>query len=151
MQIPVNINQCYTNNYSTSSDIVLLVQGDTNPPLVVSIINETYNSVTGNTSITPIDVSSANVILKIRKVNSNNVFATVIGTKIAGLVNATTGEVSYDPPYDILGLGGRVAFFWESGDLSESGNCEGEVSITYLDENIKTVYNTLPIKIRKEF
>ncbi len=141
----IQINSCTTSD----QQIVQLVQGDTNPPLIISLTNETYNSLSGNTTITPIDVSSATVELKIRKLNST-VFATVTGTPIAGYTN-TDGTIDYTSPYDILGKGGRISFFWEPGDLTEFGKCQGEVQITYLDSGIQTVYNIIPIQIREQF
>lgn len=150
MQIPINLTQCNQQTFSETTDVILLVQNDTNPPLIISITNDEYNSVTGNTTTSVIDVSSANVYLKLRKVNANTTFSTIEGTKIAGLMLAN-GSISYTSPYDGLGVGGRVAFFWEEGSLSESGLCEGEISITYNDSTVQTVYNILPINIRPEF
>ena len=152
MQLPININQCPNSvSYSETNDVILLVEGDTNPPLIVSLTNEEYNTISGNTTITPIDVSTANVELKIRKTTSNTVFANVAGTNLVGVVNTTTGEVSANSPYDVAGVGGRVAFYWGDGDLIETGMCEGEIKITFADSTQQTVYNLVPIKIRAKF
>lgn len=152
MQLPININQCPNSvSYSETNDVILLVQGDTNPPLIVSLTNEEYNTISGNTTITPIDVSSANVVLKLRKSTSNTVFANVDGTNLTGVVDITTGEVSSNSPYDVAGVGGRVAFYWSSDDLIETGLCEGEIKITYSNATIQTVYNLVPFKIRSKF
>lgn len=148
MQIPTTITQCGS---TESSDVILLVQGDTNPSLIVSLTNEEYNSISGNTTITPIDVSNANVFLKLRKVTSNTIFATVEGDKLSGIVNSETGEVSYLPPYDEFGKGGRVSFQWKTEDLIESGLCEGEIKIYHTANSIQTVYSIIPIKIREQF
>jgi hypothetical protein len=152
MQLPININQCPNSvSFAETNDVILLVQGDTNPPLIVSLTNEEYNTISGNTTITPIDVSTANVELKLRKINSNTVFANVAGTQLAGVVDTTTGEVSANSPYDVAGVGGRVAFYWSSSDLLETGMCEGEIKITFSNATIQTVYNLVPLKIRPKF
>lgn len=151
MQIPVNINQCYTTTTSScDGDAILLVQGDTNPTLTISVYNQHCNPYIQNTYSEVIDVSSAEVTLKLKLKSSNTIFATVTGTPVAGLV-LDDGSINFEYPYDQPGRGGRIAFYWSEGDLSEVGLCEGEVSISYSANSVQTVYNTIPIKIRSPF
>lgn len=144
MSIPININQCNSTS-SCDGDVILLVQGDTNPSLVISLINEHCSTYSSNNYLEPIDVFTANVVLTLS--SNNNVFATVVGTKVSGLV-LEDGTINFDPPYDELGRGGRVAFEWKENDLSQIGYCQGEVTIYFENGSKQTVYNLLPIKIR---
>jgi len=147
MQIQSTLSNCAT----TINDAILLVQGDTNPPLILSITTDEYNYFTELTTINTTNISSANIVLKLRKVNSNTVFATVPGILITGIMDYTDGSINNDPPYDIPGVGGRVQFDWLIDSLTEYGMCQGEVQITYDNNSIQTVYDTIPIRIRPQF
>ena len=147
MQIQATLSNCT----ATVSDAILLVQGDTNPPLILSINTDEYNYFTEITTSTPINIANANIVLKIRKVNSNTIFSTVPGIPIAGIMDYTDGSINTDPPYDVPGIGGRVEFDWLIDSLTEYGMCQGEIQITHADNGIQTVYDTIPIRIRQQF
>ena len=147
MQIQATLSNCT----ATINDAILLVQGDTNPPLILSINTDEYNYFTEITTSTPINIANANIVLKLRKVNSNTVFATIPGIPITGIMDYTDGSINTDPPYDIPGIGGRVQFNWLIDSLTEYGMCQGEIQITYDNNSIQTVYDTIPIRIRQQF
>jgi hypothetical protein len=147
MQIQVTLNNCAT---SSISDAILLVQNDTNPSIILSITTDEYNHYTNITTTNTTDISNTTIVLKLRKVRSNTVFAIVPGILLTGIMDYDDGSINTDPPYDIPGVGGRVQFDWLTDSLTESGMCQGEIQITY-DNGIATVYDILPIRIRQQF
>lgn len=108
------------------SERIKLVQGDTRPPLVVTLTDETSGD--------PINVSGATVRLKFREMGQTELTATIIGS-------VTDGD------------NGVVAFNWSTvpTSLSEDGNYEGEIEITFSDSTVQTVYDLLKFKVRPEF
>lgn len=108
------------------SERIKLVQGDTRPILVVTLTDETSGD--------PINVSSATVRLKFREAGQTGLTATIVGA-------VTDGN------------NGVVAFSWSTAptSLSEDGNYEGEIEITFSDSTIQTVYDLLKFKVRPEF
>ena len=110
-----------------SASRIRLVQGDTRPPLVVTLTDEETGSA--------ISLSGATVRLKFRQVGSSELRATLVGS----VTNAA---------------GGVVAFNWASvpDSLSgEPGDYEGEIEITFADNTIQTVYDLLKFRLRQEF
>ena len=106
---------------------ILLVQGDTRPALICTITDE----VTGS----PVSISGATVLLKFRAAGATTLTSTI------------TGVVTDGP-------NGMVAFNWSSDPTSLAGtpgDYEGEISITFSDTTIQTVYGILKFKLRQEF
>ena len=132
-----------------STTAIRLVQGDTKNPLIVNLREQTINPITGLTVDSVIDVSTAVVRLKLRKVGTSVLIDTVTGTLLAGLESVTGVDIT--APYNIPGRGGRVAFFWNVLSLSQSGDVEGEIEITFADQTVQTVYTPLKFKIRAQF
>lgn len=118
-----------------------LVQGDTQPPLTLSLKDR-------DTGL-PIDMSGATVRLKFRQEGETALQATVTGTLLAGLV---LEDGTVDDTDDTPGAGGRVRFTWGTGDLDcDPGRYEGEVEITYSGGTVQTMYDRLKFKLRADF
>lgn len=108
-------------------DKIRLVQGDTRPPLVVTLTDETTEE--------PINIVGATVRLKFREVGSEEVRSTIVGSVTNG-------------------AGGVVAFSWASDPTAlagEPGDYEAEIEITFADNTVQTVYDLLKFKLRQEF
>lgn len=106
---------------------IRLVQGDTAPPLAVTITDS-------NTGL-PINISGATVRLKFRAAGAETLQATLVGS-------VTNGAA------------GQVAFFWADDPDAlngDPGDYEAEVEITYADNTIQTVYDLLKFKLRQDF
>lgn len=109
------------------ADKILLVQGDTSPPLNVTLTDSNTSSA--------INIADATVRLKFRPVGATTVRSTLVGT----VTNGAAGQVS---------------FFWAddpdalSGD---AGDYEAEIEITFADDTVQTVYDLLKFKLRQEF
>lgn len=109
------------------SEKIRLVQGDTAPPLTVTLTDTTTNAA--------INVTGATVRLKFRPVGSE----TLRGTLIGSVTN---------------GAGGVVVFFWSDEPTILDGNpgdYEAEIEITFADNTIQTVYDLLKFKLRQDF
>lgn len=109
------------------ADKIRLVQGDTRPPLVVTLTDATTGAA--------INISGCTVRLKFREVGAEELRATVVGSVTDG-------------------VSGAVAFDWFSEPTSltgEPGDYEAEIEITFPDTTIQTVYDTLKFKLRQEF
>lgn len=110
-----------------STTRIRLVQGDTRPPLVVTLTDEETGA--------PISLSGATVRLKFRQVGSSELKATLVGS----VTDAANGV---------------VAFSWATVPDSLSGapgDYEGEIEITFGDSTIQTVYDLLKFRLRQEF
>lgn len=132
------------------SSTLYLVQGDTSPPLVVSIRNEVVNQVSGASTTAPVDISQSIVKLKIRRKGMTEIHDEIIGLPITG-VELPNGSIDTSYPYDIPGVGGRVAFFWHDNTLSFAGDAEAEIEISGTDGRIQTSYNLLRFRVRPQF
>lgn len=130
------------------TDVIKMVQGDTKPNLVVTLKEDSYDSLTKATVSTPLNVADATVLLKLKK--GSVLVDTVSCVPIAGY-EAQDGTISFVFPYNIPGAGGRVLVPWTSVSLSQYGNIDGEVEVQYSDGTVQTVYDILKLKIRKQF
>lgn len=109
-----------------SAERILLVQGDTRPAIVCTLIDENTQRPIGLTGATP--------RLNFREPGATNILVTI------------TGSVTD-------GANGVCAFYPASAPemLSGFGNFEGEIEITYADGQIQTVYELLKFKVRQGF
>ncbi len=122
---------------------IKLVQGDTRPQVILSMTDKD----TGQ----PIDVSAAGafVLMKFRADGSTTILNELMATKLVGQL-AEDGTI--DTTNSTPGAGGRVMFSWPPGALDgEPGYYEGEVSITFADGTIQTVWGLLKFVIRADF
>ena len=106
---------------------IKLVQGDTRPAIVCTLTDDT----TG----VAINITGATVRLKFRAAGATTLTATV------------TGVVTDGPA-------GQCAFYPASAPQmlqGDPGDYEGEVEITFSDNQIQTVYDVLKFKIREDF
>lgn len=123
-----------------STKKIKLVQGDTKPHVKVVVRDDETKEV--------ISVAGATVRLLFRKAGSTTLQATVTGTLLAGLED-DEGNVNANPPYDVAGSGGRVAFPWADGDLDcDPGQYEGEIKVTFADSTRQTVFELLKFEVR---
>jgi hypothetical protein len=97
-----------------------------------------------------LDVSSATVRLKMRPMGQTALKANVICSKLSGLT-ADDGTIDHSAPYDVPGVGGRIRVDWGQEDLDTPGRFEAEIEITFSDGSIQTIYDRIPIEIRKDF
>lgn len=121
---------------------IKLVQGDTLPALVISVVDRE----TGEA----LDLSDAVTLFKLRAVGSNVVKESVATSKLTGWVN-TDGDLIVTAPYDTPGRGGRIAVQWTETALDTAGEFEGEVEATFGDGSVQTVYDLIRITIRPQF
>lgn len=116
-----------------------LVQGDTLPQLEIQLRDSnkaaagTTLDPTEPTTWDPIDITSAQVFVKLRQVGSTTVIATIQCGRIA--------------PY----VEGNVYMDWGSNLSSLSGDYEGEIYIEYTAGGVQTVYDKLKFNIRDDF
>jgi len=144
MQITTDLGQ------SSSGLGLTVVQGDTKPPLVINLAQETTNYSTGLVTDSPIDVSTSTVLLKIRKVGSNTLIDTITCINLPGFEYAN-GVVNLTPPFNMPGKGGRIMANWKTNSLSVAGVIEGEVEITYPDGTIQTAANVVKLRVKPQF
>lgn len=124
------------------ADKILLVQGDTRPPLTVSLTDQATGL--------PINISGSTPRLYIRALGDTAIKTTLQGTLLPGAVQAD-GSINSASPYNVAGYGGRCAFGWNTGDLDTAGDFEGEIEVTFGDGSKQTVYQTLKFKVRGQF
>lgn len=122
-------------------DRIKLVQGDTRPQLLLSLTDE----VTG----APIDLTGANVSLKIREMGAAVVKETLPAYLITGKV-LEDGSIDYTAPYDVAGAGGRLAVNWTATSLDTAGEFEGEIEVVFADTTIQTPFEKLRLRIREQ-
>ena len=80
---------------------IKLVQGDSRPQIKCVITDETTGTV--------VNLAGATVRLKFKAVGGAGVLFTLVGILLAGL-EQEGADLSVAPPYDVAGIGGRVAF-----------------------------------------
>jgi hypothetical protein len=117
---------------------IRLVEGDTRPRLIFTLKDKDGDV---------IDLSSATVLFKMRPLGQSTLKAEVACTKLSGLTDED-GSVSYDPPYNASGVGGRIRVDWGANDLDTAGRYEAEIEITYNDGTKQTVYDKISVTIR---
>lgn len=101
-----------------------LVQNDTGPDLTVMLYDTASNS--------PIDVSGSTVVrFHFRKEDGTSV-TTLTASKPSG------------------GTDGVVSFPWGAGNLSEAGNYEGEIEITFSSGKVQTVPDKIRFYVREQ-
>lgn len=145
MSIPVT-----PNIFTNIPGVVKLVQGDTKPPMVVNLTTEVTNTSTGIVTSEPLDVQGSVVVLKLKRVGETEIYDTITGTLLDGY-ELPDGTINTNAPYNVPGAGGRVIFGWSDISLSESGEVDGEISVTFADTTIQTAYNTVRLSIRPQF
>jgi hypothetical protein len=106
---------------------IKLVQGDTRPAIVCTVTDET----TGNA----LDITGATVVMKFRPVGNTTLQATIPGSVTSG----STGQVVFYPASSPAMLTG------------DAGDYEGEIEITFADNQVQTVYDLLKFKVREDF
>jgi hypothetical protein len=109
------------------SEKIKLVKDDTRPALVCTLTDETTQA--------PINISGATVRLKFRQVGSTSLQATVTGA----VVDGPAGQVAFYPASAPEMLQGPA------------GDYEGEIEITFADDQVQTVYDLLKFKVREDF
>lgn len=126
-----------------------LVQHDTRPQIDLSLTDE----VTGN----PVDLSDPMTVIRcyLKQQNAAELKETLILAKLAGRVTSIdedTGaqRVSYAPPYDVPGAGGRCAIQWTATSLDTVGTFTGEVEVRFFDGTRQTVYKREIFEIRAD-
>lgn len=122
---------------------IQLVKNDTRPTIVVAMVDRDTWS--------PIDVSNAstNATMKFRAAGSTTVLQTITAAKLPyQLLSDGTLDLSVSTP----GAGGRVSFAWPPSALNVTpGYYEGEVSISFNDGTLQTIYDLLRFNIRDRF
>lgn len=128
-----------------STEKIKLVQGDTGPQLVLSLMDQR----TGQ----PIDMSDPGTTVRVlfRALGSPTTKAVMSCYPIAGFFDAESGTVVTDPPYDVAGRGGRVVMDWSADALDTVGDFEAEVETTFADGRIQTAYAILKFTVREQF
>lgn len=106
---------------------IKLVQGDTRPALVCTLTDETTGAA--------INLTGATVRLKFRAAGETQLTATVTGT----VTQPTNGQVVFYPASAPAMLAGAA------------GDYEGEIEITFADDQVQTVYDLLKFKLREDF
>ena len=108
-------------------DKIKLVQGDTRPAIVVTLTDDTTGAA--------INITGATVVMRFRAVGSSTLQATI------------TGSVTD-------GAAGQCAFYRASAPemlTGDAGDYEGEISVTFADSTVQTVYDVLKFKMREDF
>lgn len=122
---------------------IKLVRGDTRPQILVALKDDS----TGEA----MDISNAVARLKFRAIGSTTILATLVSTLLPGK-ELDDGTVVSSAPYNVPGFGGRCVFAWAPGDLEQApGDYEGEIEITFADDTVQTVFETLKFKLRDQF
>ncbi len=104
---------------------IKLVQGDTRPSLVCTLVDETSGQI--------INLLGATPRMKFRAKGSEEVIEV-----LEGVVTSP--------------LGGQCVFAWSEQSLNvEPGPYEGEVEITFSDGAVQTVYDVLRFYVRPQF
>lgn len=106
---------------------IKLVQGDTRPAIVCTLTDDT----TG----VAINITGATVRLKFRAAGATTLTATVTGV----VTDGPAGQCVFYPASAPQMLQG------------DPGDYEGEVEITFSDNQVQTVYDVLKFKIREDF
>lgn len=121
--------------YSTTLE---LVSGDSLPLLTITLRDSNLAAPgstldeNDQTTWAPIDITGADILLKIRAVNSTTLVDSVEGT----IVDATEG---------------KVAFVFGEDTFAEAGVYEAEVEITFSGGGVQTVQDLIKFKVRAGF
>lgn len=125
------------------ADKIYLVQGDTRPQIKCVISDDTTGEL--------VNINGASVVLKYRAAGDATVLATMPGTLLPGK-ELSDGSIDTTAPYNLAGLGGRVAFpLVAAATNQEPGAYEGEIEITFGDSTVQTVYKLLKFTLRAQF
>lgn len=106
---------------------IKLVQGDTRPAIVCTITDEN----TGQ----PIGITGATPRLRFRAAGDTTIIATVTGSVIDGAAGKCVFHPSTAP--EMLQV--------------DAGDYEGEIEITFPDQQVQTVFDLLKFKVREDF
>ena len=126
-----------------ADDVINHVQNDLRPKRVLTLTDE--NDV-------PVDLTIGGVSsiqMHMREKGSDELKATVPCTMLSGVVQAD-GTVSYAPPYDVAGRGGRIQIEWTAGSVDTAGVFEGEFELVHGDGATQTTFKTTTINIRDD-
>lgn len=145
--MPAVLNQ---NLLNQDTSLIRLVEGDTSPPLYVTVMKESVNQVTGESSLSALDISNSTPYLKLRIKGQTEVHDVITGVLLDGM-EMSDGTINTTAPYNVLGAGGRVVFFWNNDSLSFVGDGEGEIEIVYNNGDVLTGYNLLRFRLRAQF
>lgn len=128
-----------------ANDKIRLVQGDTRPQMDFSLTDESTGAA--------IDLSGIDTTIRMlfREVGADIAKAVMPCYPIAGYRDPETGEVSYAPPYDVAGTGGRVVMDWSAEALDTAGEFEGEVEVTFGVGNVQTAFQIMKFTVREQF
>lgn len=128
-----------------ATEKIKLVQGDTRPKLILSMLDENTGS--------PIDLSGPGISVRLlfREVGSEEIKAEMPCTPIPGWLDREINEVVYDGQYSIPGTGGRVGMDWLPNALDTSGEFEAELEATFNDGTVLTAFNVLRFVVREQF
>jgi hypothetical protein len=119
------------------SQTLNLVAGDTLPTLIFTLRDRNSAapgrtlSEVDETSWAPINLTGASVRLKIRPVGS----ASPVTILLCTIISAANGQVATD---------------FTSGGLTDAGQFEAEIEITF-DTGVHTVYDLIKLKVRSDF
>lgn len=126
-----------------------LVQHDTRPQIDLSLTDE----VTGLF----IDLSNPATVIRcyLKQKGATVLKETLICAKLPGKVTSIDDEtgaqrVSYAPPFDVAGAGGRCAIQWTNASLDTVGQFTGEIEVTFPDTTKQTVYKREEFDIRAD-
>ena len=126
-----------------ADDLINHVQNDLRPKRVVTLVDE--NDV-------PVDLTVGGVSyvqMHMREKGDDVLKATVPCSMLSGIVQPD-GTVSYAPPYDVGGKGGRVQIEWIADAVDTAGTFEGEFELVFGDGSTQTTYKTTTITIRDD-
>lgn len=119
------------------SQTLNLVAGDTLPNLVFTLRDRNTAApgrtldASDETSWAPINLTGAEVRLRMREVGSS----TILATLLCSIVDASGGQAATD---------------FSDGGLETAGVFEGEIEITF-DTGVQTVYDLIKFKVRGDF
>lgn len=127
-----------------------MVRGDQMP--------EVWMSLTDDITTDPIDLSNplTAIYAHLREVGQKVVKASIMCDKLDGVVISIDEEtgaqtISYAPPYDVPGRGGRCAIVWESDSLDKAGTFQTEIEVIFADGRNMTWFDLLQFQVREEF
>ncbi len=126
-----------------ADDVINHVQNDLRPKRVLTLTDE---------NDLPVDLTVggiSTVRMHMREKGDDVLKATVPCTTLSGIVQAD-GTVSYTPPYDTAGKGGRIQIEWTTAAVDTAGVFEGEFELVYGDGSTQTTFKTTTINIRDD-
>ena len=120
------------------SQTLELVSGDSLPLLTVTLqdSNEAAPGATldenDQSTWAPIDLTDADILLKVRVVSSTTILASIVGS----IIDAAAG---------------KVAFIFDEDTFEAAGVYEAEVEITFSGGGVQTVQDLIKFKVRAGF